>query len=102
MHPDDLAEVEAQFGHLFKQGRHTVEYQFRKKNGSYCWVSDDWHLIHDKDGQPVEVVGSWSDVTRRKNAEFALRQVERRLTDAIESISEGCSLYGRRQAGRMQ
>jgi PAS domain S-box-containing protein len=93
VHADDLAAVEAEFDQLFKKGRHTVEYRFRKKNGSYCWVSDDWHLIHDKDGQPVEVVGSWSDVSARKNAEIALRQVERRLTDAIESISEGFSLY---------
>ena len=93
VHPDDLAGVEAQFADLFKKGRHTVEYRFRKKSGRYCWVSDDWHLIHDKDGQPVEVVGSWSDVSARKNAEIALRQVERRLTDAIESISEGFSLY---------
>ena len=75
VHPDDLAGVEVEFAQLFKQGRHTVEYRFRKKNGSYCWVSDDWHLIHDKDGQPVEVVGSWSDVSARKNAEIALRQV---------------------------
>jgi PAS domain S-box-containing protein len=93
VHPDDLPGVEAEFGQLFKKGRHTVEYRFLKKNGSYCWVSDDWHLIHDKDGQPVEVVGSWSDVTARKNAEIALRQVEQRLTDAIETISEGFSLY---------
>ena len=93
VHAEDLPAVEAEFGHLFKKGRHTVEYRFRKKNGSYCWVSDDWHLIHDKDGQPVEVVGSWSDVTARKNAEIALRQVERRLTDAIETVSEGFSLY---------
>jgi PAS domain S-box-containing protein len=93
VHPDDLAGVDAEFGDLFKKGRHTVEYRFRKKNGRYCWVSDDWHLIHDKDGQPVEVVGSWSDVSARKNAEIALRQVERRLTDAIETISEGFSLY---------
>ena len=93
VHPDDLPAIEAEFGHLFKKGRHTVEYRFRKKDGTYCWVSDDWHLIHDRDGQPVEVVGSWSDVTARKNAEIALRRVERRLTDAIESISEGFSLY---------
>src|SRR5262245_5012084 len=93
VHPDDLPRVEAEFGQLFEKGRHTVEYRFRQKNDSYCWVSDDWHLIHDQDGQPVEVVGSWSDVTARKNAEIALRQVERRLTDAIESISEGFSLY---------
>ena len=93
VHPEDLPAVEAEFGQLFEKGRHTVEYRFRQKNDSYCWVSDDWHLIHDQDGQPVEVVGSWSDVTARKNAEIALRQVERRLTDAIESISEGFSLY---------
>ena len=93
VHPDDLPAIEAEFGHLFKKGRHTVEYRFRKKDGTYCWVTDDWHLIHDRDGQPVEVVGSWSDVTARKNAEIALRRVERRLTDAIESISEGFSLY---------
>jgi adenylate cyclase len=93
VHPDDLPATEAEFSQLFKKGRHTVEYRFRKKDSSYCWVSDDWHLIHDKDGQPVEVVGSWSDVTARKNAEIALRRVERRLTDAIESISEGFSLY---------
>jgi adenylate cyclase len=93
VHPDDLPAIEAEFGQLFKKGRHTVEYRFRKKDGSYCWVSDDWHLIHDRDGQPVEVVGSWSDVTARKNAEIALRRVERRLTDAIETISEGFSLY---------
>ena len=93
VHPEGLPAVEAEFGQLFEKGRHTVEYRFRKKSDSYCWVTDDWHLIHDQDGQPVEVVGSWSDVTARKNAEIALRQVERRLTDAIESISEGFSLY---------
>ena len=78
---------------LFQKGRHTVEYRFRKKDGTYCWVNDEQHLVRDKDGQPVEVVGSWSDVTARKEAEIAFRQSEQRLTDAIESISEGFSLY---------
>jgi PAS domain S-box-containing protein len=93
VHPDELAAVEGEFEQVFKKGRHTVEYRFRKKNGSYCWVRDEWHLIRDKDGQPVEVVGSWSDVSARKNAEIALRRIEQRLTDAIESISAGFSLY---------
>ena len=84
VHPDDLAGVEAQSVQLFKKGRHTVEYRFLKKDGSYCWVNDEQHLIRDKDGQPVEVVGSWSDVTARKEAEIAFRRSEQRLTDAIE------------------
>ena len=93
MHPDELAAVEAESVQLFQKGRHTVEYRFLKKDGSYCWVNDEQHLVRDQDGQPVEVVGSWSDVTARKEAEIAFRRSEQRLTDAIESISEGFSLY---------
>jgi PAS domain S-box-containing protein len=93
VHPSDLAAVEAESVHLFKKGRHTVEYRFLKKDGTYCWVIDEQHLIRDRDGEPVEVVGSWSDITERKEAEIAFRRSEQRLTDAIESISEGFSLY---------
>jgi adenylate cyclase len=93
VHPDDRARVEAASVDLFKRGRHTVEYRFLKKDGTYCWVIDEQHLIRDRDGEPVEVVGSWSDVTAPKEAEIALGRSEQRLSDAIESISEGFSLY---------
>ena len=94
MHPDDRCRRRGSSrSHLFKKGRHTVEYRFLKKDGSYCWVIDEQHLIRDRDGEPVEVVGSWSDVTAPKEAEIAFRRSEQRLTDAIESISEGFSLY---------
>jgi len=93
VHPDDLARVEAESTALYKNGRHTVEYRFLKKDGSYCSVNDEQRLIRDGGGQPIEVIGSWSDITRRKNAEAASRRSEQRLTDAIETISEGFSLY---------
>jgi adenylate cyclase len=93
VHPDELAAVEAKSVQLYKKGRHTVEYRFLKKDGTYCWVIDEQHLIRDRDGEPVEVVGSWSDVTGPKEAEIAFRRSEQRLTDAVESISEGFSLY---------
>lgn len=93
VHPDDRGKVEAESVRLYKKGRHTVEYRFLKKDGSYCWVIDEQHLIRDRDGEPVEIVGSWSDVTAPKEAELAFRRSEQRLTDAIESISEGFSLY---------
>jgi adenylate cyclase len=93
VHPDELASIEAKSVQLHKKGRHTVEYRFLKKDGTYCWVIDEQHLIRNRDGEPVEVVGSWSDVTAPKEAEIAFRRSEQRLTDAIESISEGFSLY---------
>jgi PAS domain S-box-containing protein len=93
VHPEDLVRVEAESSNLHKNRHHAVEYRFRKKDGTYCWVNDEQRLIRDGDGQPIEIIGSWSDVTRRKNAELASRRSEQRLTDAIESISEGFSLY---------
>jgi adenylate cyclase len=93
VHPDDLARVEAESSNLYKNGRHTVEYRFRKKDGTYCWVNDEQRLIRGGDGQPIEIIGSWSDVTRRRDAELASRRSEQRLSDAIESLSEGFSLY---------
>ena len=85
VHPEDLAAVEAGQAKLFEEERHVAEYRFRKKDGIYCWVSDDQHLVRDQNGKPLEVIGSWSEVTARKTAEQqALAESEQRLTDAIE------------------
>ncbi len=94
VHPEDLAEVEAGQAKLFEEGRHVAEYRFRKADGIYCWVSDEQHLVKDQNGNPLEVIGSWSEVTARKTAEqAALAESEQRLTDAVDTISEGFSLY---------
>jgi PAS domain S-box-containing protein len=104
VHPDDLAAVRAESAHLFKKGSHTLEYRFLKKEGAYCWVHDVQQLIRDEKGQLAEVVGSWSDITARKQLGEALaaaqeatlketREAQSRLIDAIETISEGFSLY---------
>jgi PAS domain-containing protein len=54
-----------------EKGRHTAEYRFRRKNGNFIWVSDEQYLLRGDDGQPVEIVGSWSNITARKQAEQA-------------------------------
>ena len=34
-------------------------------------MSDEQHLVKDQNGNPLEVIGSWSEVTARKTAEQA-------------------------------
>jgi PAS domain S-box-containing protein len=88
VHPEDLAEVEAKQAGLFRSGEHLAEYRFRKKDGTYCWVSDEQHLIRDQHGRPVEVVGSWSDIDARKLAEQAFQAAQEELKKATEAALE--------------
>jgi PAS domain S-box-containing protein len=96
VHPDDLPEVEAKQVELFRTGEHLAEYRFRKKDGAYCWVSDEQHLIRDKAGHPVEVVGSWSDIDARKAAEQAFQAAQadlKRATEAALEANEAKSVF---------
>ncbi len=88
VHPDDLDEVEAKQSELFRAGEHLAEYRFRKKDGTYCWVSDEQHLIRDQQGQPAEVVGSWSDIDARKAAEIAFQEAQLELERATQAALE--------------
>ena len=72
IHPDDIRRIDKEWSHLFRVGRHVIEYRFRRKNGTYCWVNDELHMIRDKDGEPVEIVGAMNNITARKEAEEEL------------------------------
>ena len=87
VHPEDLARVEAEQAQLFQTGQHLAEYRFRKKDASYCWVSDEQHLTRDTEGSPLEVVGSWSDIDIRKAAEQAIQAAQAELEKANEAKS---------------
>jgi two-component system, sensor histidine kinase and response regulator len=87
VHPEDLARVEAEQAQLFQKEQHLAEYRFRKKDGSYCWVSDEQHLTRDTEGRPIEVVGSWSDIDIRKAAEQAIQAAQAELEKANEAKS---------------
>jgi len=85
VHADDLARVDAEVNTLFDTGRQTLEYRFRRKEGFYCWVNDEQHLVRDETGAPLEVVGSWSDIGARKAAEDAEDAARARLSVLLET-----------------
>jgi PAS domain S-box-containing protein len=74
LHPQDAPQVLAEFARLIPQGGGHLEYRFLHKGGHYRWFQDTFQVLHDADGRPTEIVGSWADITHRKLAE-AVREL---------------------------
>jgi len=72
IHPDDIRRINKEWSHLFREGHHVIEYRFRRKDGTYCWVNDELRMICDKDGEPVEIVGAMNNISARKKVEEEL------------------------------
>jgi PAS domain S-box-containing protein len=83
IHPDDATRIGGDLSHLFEKGHLINEYRFRCKDGSYRCVSDEIKVIYDDTGKPVEIVGSWSDITARKQ-----------VKENIVSLLKATSLFG--------
>ena len=58
--------MEAEQVKVFEKDRHSAEYRFRNIDGTYRWLSDEQYLIRDAKGEPLEIAGSWSDITQAR------------------------------------
>jgi PAS domain S-box-containing protein len=57
---------------LIEQGGGTLEYRFRNRAGNYIWIQDTFRVICGDAGRPLEIVGSWADISYHKQAQQAL------------------------------
>jgi PAS domain S-box-containing protein len=86
LHPEDRDPVLANAPKIFQSGQSSGEYRIRRQNGSYVWIQDDKRLIRDADGQPMEILGSWLDVSERKRIEQQLLLQSTALEAAANAI----------------
>ena len=70
LHPDDSPRILRAYESLIDEGRLTSEYRFRKKDGSYCWVSDELRVLRDTDGSPVPI-RRWQAQGAKAQARYA-------------------------------
>jgi PAS domain S-box-containing protein len=69
LHPDDREAAVKKTSILMTQGHLVQEYRFRASDGHYLWVRDEASLLRDVDGRPKQIIGFWSSITERKQAE---------------------------------
>ncbi len=75
--------------HLEKGGEYAVEYRHRHKSGEYRWQRSVGDTERDKNGQPIRMYGSISDISERKHAEEELRGEQSRLAEIIRGTNVG-------------
>lgn len=92
IHPEDKPLVFAGLSDIFEKGHHTHEYRFLHKDGTYRWMHDELNLIRDPEGNPVEIVGFWMDITDRKKMEEALRESEDEYRTIFETTGTATAI----------
>jgi PAS domain S-box-containing protein len=77
LHPDDRTTALALRPALLNRGAWTVEYRLQHRDGSYHWVQDDARMVRDAGGDPIEIIGAWTDVTECKRTHKELIEASR-------------------------
>ncbi len=85
IHPEDTPKVFENLAMLFEHDNHKHEYRFMFKDGTYHWMYDELKLFRDGSGNPLEILGTWSDITERKRMEDELERTLERLKNAIHA-----------------
>ena len=82
LHLDDAERVRATLD-AYVEGRsasYFCEYRMRAKDGSYRWIlGRGMAVTFDRDGHPLRLIGTHTDITRAKETENAMRVVNAQL-----------------------
>ena len=99
VHPDDLKRM-TDAGDLnfdIKRPVWTVEYRFRRGDGTYAYVIDHAVVLYNERDKPVRMTGGMRDVSAEREALAALKASEARYRALIENASD--AIYVTDEAG---
>ena len=65
-----------------------LELEFRIKDGGSCWCEVVSTYLRDADGMPTGILGITRDISKRKEAERAMRESEGKLRSLFENLPD--------------
>jgi PAS domain S-box-containing protein len=92
MHPDDFAEIMAQFGQWLLDGTSHFqnEIRLRHRNGHWVWILSRGQITErDAEGRPIVLTGVHVDISARKTLEMALQAERDFLSHVMETSASG-------------
>ncbi len=95
IHVEDIAQVNVELQeHFLKYSEsYTTEHRIMCKDGTYKWILDRGKIIErDEVGKPLRIVGTTTDITKRKKAEEELLQSEGKLQAIFKGSNDAILL----------
>lgn len=96
VHPEDLPGAQAAIQRHLKgeTSYYESEHRMRHRDGHWIWILDRGRITErDRDGRPLRMSGTHTDITERKAAEGALIQEQQFSTSILESLPGIFYLY---------
>jgi len=84
VHPDDRPGLLKTLESLGACDDLTLEYRFQHADGRWLWMRDQVSVQRDAQGVPVEIIGAWIDISERRHAEEAVRQLAAELEQRVQ------------------
>jgi hypothetical protein len=83
--PEELVDAQRHFDRALGGDRRPFDFRLRRADGSPIWVSISCMLVVDDAAAPVGLLGLFSDISERKQAEAALRESEARFRNMADT-----------------
>ncbi len=104
LHPDDKSRVIDGIHEIIKSGKEnwSDEYRFRCKDDSYAYVTDRGYVIKDETGKSIKMIGGMTDITKIKNVQEKLKNLNGTLENHIESRTNELLITNRELENKIQ
>ena len=85
VYPEDLARMVSFLQEWIQSDRteETWEYRFIRDDGQVRWMEGRGRILRDPNGEPLRMIGTNMDITERKQAEDALRELNATLETRV-------------------
>lgn len=89
LHSEDRERALAEFDRLLDRDTIEVEYRWRTADGRYKWFQDNAIVVRDENGKPKEIIGTWLDITERKQAQEVSQGLRQELSHVMRVTTLG-------------